>query len=402
MNARTFGNRGRDCESRFVVKNLPAIYGPIAHGLMRLQRFSCPLWQRIAAFFASRRIKSAGIWTLALIAGAAFQVSFGLSVENENSQNNAIASLSDSAGEEAQGFDDLMAALQSTNAYERQRAAIALGASSDAKAVDALIKALDDKDSFVRSFAAKALGDIGDSKAVAALIKALDDENLLVRRSAATALGHLGDPAALDPLIHALKNGHFILRRSAAAALGELRHAGAIAPLIEALGSEDIYIRDSAATALDRIGVNAIDPLVDALGDWMRGPKAAEILKSLNWEPSSDAERVRFDIAERNGEAVLSNWEAAKKVLMDDANSENIRRAQNAVFALIGIGRDEVIEELVAILGENGSAEMARAFFDCGNGHLHEAARKWAKEHNVRLEDADGNPIVKWGAMKAA
>ena len=299
-----------------------------------------------------------------------------------------------------QGLEDLIKKLSEGDVEARQRAAIALGNEKNPDAVEPLIKALDDQDDFVRDFAVKALGNIGDSRALKPLVGALKDESLLVRRSAATALGNLGDAAAVDPLLDALNTASFMVRRAAARALGKLGDPRVIDPLIEALGDDDIYIENSAVSALTEIGPAAIPKLINVLGNWTVGPRAAEVLENLAWQPSSDQEKIRFDVAKRNKQALLDNWVTARKVLLTDAKSDNSLLVQNAVLALIGLGQDEVVEELIGILDKSGNAEIAGAFMHCGNASLLEAAQNWAKLHGEKeaSPDNEGN-FVEWGGM---
>ncbi len=341
------------------------------------------------------------ILLLATAAGIFVYMSHAVFMKELYCMNLSAISPSGSDAQGEQKLQDLIASLQEGNSYDRQRAAIALGAMGEAKSVEPLIKALADEDNFVRDFAARALGNIGDSRAVAPLIKALDDENLLVRRSAALALGILGDPGAVDPLIKALDSEDYMVQRAAAKALGDLGDPGAVDPLIKELGSEDIYIQNGAAIALAHLDGIALPKLVRVLADWKIGPRVAGILKDSGWQSSSIEDKVRYDVAMRNKQSLLDNWDIVKEVLINDTNSENNRVVQNAVFALIGIGRDEVINELVGILDKKGNAEMARAFLDCGNHYLFEAARNWAKKHGSEIMKEDENPIVEWGGMKS-
>jgi HEAT repeat protein len=206
-------------------------------------------------------------------------------------------SLQESNEKGSQSLQDLLQDLHKDNSYDRQRAAIALGNAKYAGAVEPLIKSLQDDDDFVRSFAARALGNIRDPKALNPLIKALSDKHVLVRCSAARALGSLGDARAVDPLVNALEGEDFLVQRSAAEALGELRDLRAVDPLLKALGNEDSYIQAGAANALARIGEDAIPKLVAKLGEPKMGPRVAEILKELHWQPSSEQEKVRYGIA---------------------------------------------------------------------------------------------------------
>jgi HEAT repeat protein len=350
-----------------------------------------------------RVIKPAGIFLSAAVIGIALNVGYSKSVEE--APNKSLPYILNSASREEldQRNYDLITALREGDADDRQRAAIAMGTSGDAQFVEPLAEALNnDEDDFVRSFAATSLGNIGDPKAVDPLIKALSDRHLLVRRSAAKALGSLGDQRAFDPLIRALNNEHYMVRRAAALALGSLADARAVKPLIGILRDEDIYIRIGAAIALMDIGESAIPPLVNVLSDWTIGPRVVEILEDLHWQPSSDRERVWFEVATRNKKSLLEDWETTRRVLVDDANSEDRHKVQNAVFALIGIGQDEVVDALVSLLGKKGNLEIASAFLDCGNNYLHQAARKWLEKQNCALEQRHGIPKVEWGQMKSS
>jgi HEAT repeat protein len=204
-------------------------------------------------------------------------------------------------------LQDLLSALHQENAYDRQRAVIALGNTKNIQAVGPLIQSLQDDDDFVRNFAARALGDIGDPKALNPLIQALSDKHILVRCSAARALGSLKDSRAVDPLINALESGDFLVQRSAAEALGEIGDPKAIDPLIKALGNEDSYIQMGAANALARIGQPAIPKLVIELGKSKLAHRAAEILKELYWQPSSEQEKTKLDMALRNLQSGLND-----------------------------------------------------------------------------------------------
>jgi HEAT repeat protein len=120
-----------------------------------------------------------------------------------------------------------------------------------------------------------------------------------VRRAAAQALGSIGDARAVEPLINTLESGgeDFLVQGSVAEALGEIRDLRAVDPIIKALGNEDKYIQTWAANALARIGEAAIPKLVAKLGDPKMGPRVAEILKELHWQPSSEQEKARYEVA---------------------------------------------------------------------------------------------------------
>jgi HEAT repeat protein len=223
----------------------------------------------------------AAIAWLYAISGVAEEPSYSTTQESNQQGNPTLA--------------DQIAALHKENAYDRQRAAIALGNTGNAGAVQPLIQALQDEDEFVRSFAARGLGSLRDARAVDPLIKALGDKDLLVRRAAAQSLGSIGDAKAVPPLLEILDHGEVLVQRSAAEALGELKDPRAVDPLIKALGSDDIYIQGYASDALASIGKIAVPKLAAELADPKVGPRAAEVLKELHWQPSSAEEKAQYD-----------------------------------------------------------------------------------------------------------
>jgi HEAT repeat protein len=218
-----------------------------------------------------------------------------LYVLNGKAEQASYSAVQESSQQGKQSFEDQIATLHKDNPYERQRAAISLGNTGDARAVQPLIQALQDEDDFVRSFAARGLGNLRDPKAVDSLIKALGDKDLLVRRAAAQALGSIGDAEAVPPLLEKLASGEVLVQRAAADALGALKDPRALDPLIKALGSDDIYVQGYASDALASIGKMAIPKLVEKLADSKVGPRAAEVLKELHYQPSSAQEKARYD-----------------------------------------------------------------------------------------------------------
>jgi HEAT repeat protein len=228
-------------------------------------------------------------------------------IGKEASDTTGVPTLMLVADQQTQSLEDLIAALNKGNPYERQRAAIALGNAKDAQAVEPLNKSIKDDDDFVRNFSARALGNIGDSKALNPLIQALSDKHTLVRYSAARALGSLKDSRAVDPLINALESGDYLAQRSAAEALSEIGDPKAIDPLIKALGNDDIFIQTGASNALIKIGKPAIPRLVAALEEARIGLRAAEVLKELQWRPASEQEKKSFEIALKSGPSAIKN-----------------------------------------------------------------------------------------------
>jgi HEAT repeat protein len=336
---------------------------------------------------------------LVLAASLALLFSQGWFIANANAEGNQSVSSLLGNDQGNKDFEVSLKALHGDDAYEKQRAAIALGKSGNPAAVDALIAALNDNDTFVRSFAAIGLGNLKDPRALDPLIKALGDDNERVQRSAAEALGDLGNQAAVGPLIKILNDKNVFVRRSVAQALGVLGNPEAVDALIKILGDADSYVSDGAFVALTDIGNAAIPKLVSALPDWALGPKIAEVLKNLGWHPASEEETVRFDVATRNKQALLQNWQTVKKVLMSDAKNGNSRQVENAIYALIGLGREEILGDMATLLHSKGNLDMAGAFLQSGNARLSELAHNWAAEHGSEIRARDNTGSVKWGRL---
>lgn len=108
------------------------------------------------------------------------------------------------------------------------------------------------------------------------LLKDLQDEDSSVRGEAIEALGEAGAKDAVEPLIAILKADEDEENRQlAAVALGDIRDERAIGALIEALDDEGLEtIREDwgpftkpshyAAIALERFGMKAVEPLIEA------------------------------------------------------------------------------------------------------------------------------------------
>lgn len=130
-----------------------------------------------------------------------------------------------------------------------------------------LIMALRHRDAAVQYEAAEALGISRDPAAIPALIAALTGDRYSgVRWKAAEALARIGVPA-VDPLIQALGHQDEDARWKAAIALGEIGDPRAIAPLISLFGDEDRFVQSRAAYALGQMGSPALPALIAALED---------------------------------------------------------------------------------------------------------------------------------------
>jgi HEAT repeat protein len=155
----------------------------------------------------------------------------------------------------------------------RGRAAEVFGINKDRSTVPALLEALEGEYFTVRSRAALALGNIGDARAVKPLLGLLKDAEDEVRSAACLALGFFRDPSTFDDITNVLLDDPKIeVRQAAARALGNTGHPAALPYLMEALHDpfwwyEREYAAGDLLKAIEKMGVAAVAPLIDALRD---------------------------------------------------------------------------------------------------------------------------------------
>jgi len=175
--------------------------------------------------------------------------------------------------------------------------------------------------------------------------------------------------------------------------------AAAVEPLTKALKDSNGEVRASAAWVLGKIGdARAVEPLVSAMRDWEAGNLAAEALKKLGWKPTTVEERVHYAVAREDRETLEKRWQETKQVLLKDMESGDSVVIENAVYALIGLGKEEVIQPLIEILEKKGTKSIAEAYLNCGRGELRDAARGWASRHGYLVVPFGGSAPVRWGS----
>lgn len=196
-------------------------------------------------------------------------------------------------------------------------------------AVEPLLNVLNQDDHLVRREAIRVLGDIADSRAVKPLILELNDEHDVIREAAVEALKKIGPSHLAAPLSGALSHKLALTRQLAAEILDETgwkpadnkelarylcarRHwhildklgEDAIDPLLQALQDGDPQVRAEAAVCLGKTGaILAVIPLVNTLGDeksevvnavqlalsMFRSPEAVEpLIQSMENAPDSN------------------------------------------------------------------------------------------------------------------
>jgi HEAT repeat protein len=309
---------------------------------------------------------------------------------------------------------ELVTLLEDSDASVRGAAAAALAGAENRTCVVPLMHALEDTHKSVREVAARSLGCIGDGRAADALIAVLQRKDTPQptrsgglqgielhedRCAAAKALGKLRDTRAVDTLTAELANQWG--GTAAARALARIGGDQARLALQAALTDKNPQKRRLAAEAIGCLGDKvAIPHLVLALSDTREGASAVAALLALGWSPKTDGDVVRILIAERRKEMLLAIWPDTKKVLRVDARSQDVACARNAACALISLGQREVLPDLIEVLGQHRSVELAEIYLNCGRQELEEAAREWCTIHGYSIQkrlDFEGS--ARWGSM---
>jgi HEAT repeat protein len=363
-----------------------------------------------------------------------------------------------------QAIEPLVKALNSTNPEVRAHVVKTLGEFKDHRAIEPLMGTIQDTDPGVRLAAIEVLGTIKDPRAVQPIIKALDDYDKKVRLQAVTVLGSSSSLQVIDPLLGKLRDSDVQVRDAAGAALiqikwvpsssedkgkyclikrdwascielgkfavppliaelnqtdssikipvartlGEIKDPSAIEPLIKYLQSaatvwdkdEQREIYDVTTAALTDIGKPSIDYLVPKLTDWQIAPYAAEVLKALQWTPQTDEELVRLQVALKQTDFIEVNWGLVRGVLTRDLYSKDPGIVENALYALIGIGRKEVIDDMITALYDKGNLPIAEAYLNSGQNRLMNAAEVWAMNNGHKVHEfKKGSQPVQWGRL---
>ena len=330
-------------------------------------------------------------------------------------------------------IEPLMATIQDPDPEVRAAAIQVFGTIKDPRAMPPIMKALHDENENVRLQAVKVLGQSYDPEAILALKEKLADIAAPVRQAAGEALLdlkwnpnsaddqgwhclisrdwarciELGKPALL-PLISELNQQDSPIKVAIARTLGEIKETGAIEPLIKYMESaravlnndqrQEIY--DTVTTSLIDIGKPSASHMVAKLTDWPLAQYAAKVLQALQWTPRSDEELVHFKVAVRDKQFIADNWELVRRVLTRDLNSKDFQDVENALFAFIGIGRKEVVEDLVAVLSDKGNLPLAEAYLNSGQNRLADAAELWAMNNGFKVHQfKKGVQPVQWGSL---
>ena len=355
----------------------------------------------------------------------------GLEAENPEVRSQVIDTLAQFKDHRA--IEPLLASINDPDSDVRIKTINALSAINDPRAIDPIIKSLNDVYAPVKVAAAKALVNFNDSRTMQPLKNLLKDYNSEVREEARRSLlaknwepqgkeelgyyciakkdwlqcEEAGDNA-IEPLLIELKQPESPYQDEAARVLGEIKNLDTIKPLIEAIAAtqwyDDDYKTKKLLATLDRaitkFGIQAVPALKDTLTQWYTARHTAKILESLGWEPRTPEEEIHYLVARRAHGDLQALWSETKRILMKDIKSKDTDKISNALYAFIGIGKEEVISDLLKLLDNYGTVQIAEAYLNSGHSKLINGAVTWTEDRGLQVQKyADGNSPVQWGQL---
>jgi HEAT repeat protein len=223
-----------------------------------------------------------------------------------------------------------------------------------------LITALTNQSASVRDGLEGVLGKIAAGK-FEFLTNSLTHQNPLVRSSLAVVLGNLGDLRASTPLTKLLTDNDSTVQWNAAHALIKLNNEEGTAYFVKHLTIQS-----------------------DA------GP-AATILASRGWSPKTEEEQIHFKVGKRDSSALFANWTTTKRVLVADLQSSDRDATKNAVYALIGLSREETVEDLKSFILREKTPELVEVLLNSGHPELNNTAKQWARQRGYTINE---NPLL--------
>jgi HEAT repeat protein len=354
-----------------------------------------------------------------------------LNTEDPKVRSEVVGALSEYKDHRA--IDPLLESVNDYNAEVRIKTIKVLSKIDDPRVVEPLIEALKDYQPSVRLAAANALVNIDDERVTVALKNSFGDLDVDVREAVRkTLLAKNWQPEnkkeqaqyciakrdwilceelgkySVDPLLLELKQEKSPYQVEAARVLGQIKDPATIEPLITAISNsqwiDDEYKRktliNSASRALQKFGIQAVPALKATLTQWYTAQYTAEILQNVGWVPRTEEEEIHFLVARRANTDLQALWPDTKRILLKDIESKDSDRINNALYAFIGIGKEEVINDLLKLLDNNGSIQIAEAYLNSGNDKLVKGAVNWTSDQGLVVKKySEGNSPVEWGKL---
>ena len=355
----------------------------------------------------------------------------GLQVDNPEVRSQVVDALSQFKDHRA--IEPLLKSINDNDTEVRIKSIHALSKLNDPRAIDPITKAARDVYAPVRIAAVQGLVNFNGDKVMDTLREKLKDYDSDVREEARKALlAKNWEPKtkqdlgyyciarkdwlqceevgvdAIDPLLMELKQAESPYQDEAARVLGEINDPKTIKPLIEAISAtqwqEDNYKKDTLLRtlklALTKFGIQAVPELKATLTKWYTAYHTASVLDSLGWQPRRPEDEIHYLVARRANNDLQALWSETKKILMKDITSKDPDRISNALYAFIGLGREEIISELLNLLDNYGTIQIAEAYLNSGHKRLVQGAIGWSEDRGLEVHKyAEGNSPVQWGQL---
>ncbi|MGA2934876.1 MAG: HEAT repeat domain-containing protein [Methanomicrobiales archaeon] len=188
------------------------------------------------------------------------------------------------------------------------------GSSVPGEDIDSLLTTLEIQDIRVKEAAIASLGRSRDRRALKPLIYLLGDGNRSIREASVRALGAFGGEA-VEPLIEALGNQDWHIRMGSAIALRIIGDSRGVEPLIRGLSDENRFVRREAAKSLGRIGdQRATEPLISVLEDLDTGVRIRAVAALGKIADPKAVDPLTHALSDRNSELQEAAVEALSKI----------------------------------------------------------------------------------------
>jgi hypothetical protein len=203
----------------------------------------------------------------------------------------------------------------------------------------------------------------------------LKDGDPIIRAGAAEALGDIGDVSAVDSIIAVAKDSKALIPPTAAKSDGALNGR-----------SYNDIIRENAIKSLGKLGDRkAIVHLRAMLPEWELNKVLGESLKLLGWKPETEREKLYVLIGGHDKKRLEEQWDSFKPLLLEDVKSGDRKRIYNAICSIVSLGREEMVDDLLQVLRENGTRIIAEIYLNSGNLRLRVEAESWAKKNGYQI-----------------
>jgi len=94
---------------------------------------------------------------------------------------------------------------------------------------------------------------------------------------------------------------------------------------------------------------------------------------------------------------LLDDWKQTRQMILDDAGSQDARRVQNAIYTMVALGKEELVDDLVKLLNSREDKEIAEIYLNCGCQGLTKAAENWAAQRGYNATSGTRGCGPAWG-----